>query len=906
MRFGSSIRFPIAILSIIAVSGLTAKLGQIGPRKPTVPAVTFQKFRFDNGLTLVVGEEPHADSAAVQVWYKAGSRDEAVGRNGLAHLAEHLMFESGAGGEEDFFELARDLGATECNGVTGYDTTRFLMTVPTASLERALWLESKRMGGDGVVVDEDSLDRARNIVANEIRQKSSLPRTMVDLQLASRVFPGRHPYSRPAMGSVQDLADIQIADARDWIGRRLAPSNATLVVVGDVNTDLVVEWTRRYFGGLSAGRPIDRDLEWIPAAPPRFRSQLFLADAQPELRKAWIVPGYASIEADYLDIFRAIAQQRLRERLVEEDRSAVSVEVLLSANELCGLFEIRVRASPTVDPWSLDDTISQELSFAISSIPTPRQLRQISESIADGWRESLGKAGQPVDRASLLGLSEVMGHTPDHYRSSLSRIFSASGELVVATARRWLGERSPTTLQILRPPEPNPASLSDRRDSTPTPPMKALLPTVVRTTLPNGLVLVRVARPAADQAFLSLCLQTPPPAQASLARITLETITYQLKDRTRKQGLVDWQAPCDFNLCCATVKTSVEGWKQALADLSSLPWTDTVDPEFFRSFQRQLLARLDLDSDPRSLARPLLDAILGGTVRLGADRSVSGELTSLRPESAVELLSQWLEPGRAVVAFVGPSQEGEFESEASRLFSGWSGSKPRAAPPRQTTNRPQLVCVDRPGMEQMALSGGKPLDRLPVVGARAFHAVGAALDRSLNRALRREKQWSYRAEAELVGDARQATLVISMDASTGVVAEAISEAVRLTNSLPDAANLEADEVARLDKRFLLGLSGPFLETTDAVTFFARQGRVATDWRGGASDSRWQPPAPGQLRELARAVSSPDTPFTWVAVGDADGCRLAAEKLDLRLDLVQHHGRAIGPEHDSQTTTRAGS
>ena len=108
--------------------------------------IPFQSFTLDNGLTVLVHEDRKAPVVAVSVWYNVGSKDEPKGKTGFAHLFEHLMFNGSENSPGDFFEPLQQIGATDYNGTTSFDRTNYFQTVPTAALERALFLESARMG----------------------------------------------------------------------------------------------------------------------------------------------------------------------------------------------------------------------------------------------------------------------------------------------------------------------------------------------------------------------------------------------------------------------------------------------------------------------------------------------------------------------------------------------------------------------------------------------------------------------------------------------------------------------------------------------------------------------------------------------------------------------------------------
>ena len=220
---------------------------------PTLPHYPYTEHRLDNGLRLVVSEDRLAPVAAVNVWYGVGSRHETPGRTGFAHLFEHLMFQGSSHvSRNDHFALISAAGGT-LNGTTWCDRTNYYETVPSHHLETALWLEADRMGGLLDALDQDNLDNQREVVKNERRQVRDNQPYGSWLELVHELaYPPGHPYQHPTIGSMADLDAASLEDARTFYSTWYAPDNAVLSVVGDVETDAVVDAVQRYFGGIPA------------------------------------------------------------------------------------------------------------------------------------------------------------------------------------------------------------------------------------------------------------------------------------------------------------------------------------------------------------------------------------------------------------------------------------------------------------------------------------------------------------------------------------------------------------------------------------------------------------------------------------------------------------------------------
>ena len=158
-------------------------------------AIPHETFRLDNGLTVIVHEDRKAPVVGVSMWYNVGSKDEPAGKTGFAHLFEHLMFNGSENLDGDFFQWLQKIGATDYNGTTSFDRTNYFQTVPSGAIDRALFMESDRMGYLLGAVTQGTLDNQRGVVQNEKRQGENRPGGLVFEEVLKNLFPAGHPYS---------------------------------------------------------------------------------------------------------------------------------------------------------------------------------------------------------------------------------------------------------------------------------------------------------------------------------------------------------------------------------------------------------------------------------------------------------------------------------------------------------------------------------------------------------------------------------------------------------------------------------------------------------------------------------------------------------------------------------------
>src|SRR5262249_52506558 len=212
----------------------------------------FEKFRLDNGLTVLVHEDHMWPVVNVAVWYHIGSADEPAGKTGFAHLFEHLMFSGSENHKDGYFKPFEHVGATDQNGTTAQDRTNYFETVPTTALDMALWMESDRMGHLLGAIGQKELDTQRGVVQNEKREDENQPYGRVEENISANAYPANHPYHHEPIGSMKDLDAASLADVKQWFSDHYGAANTTLVLAGDITPVQAKEKALKYFGDIAA------------------------------------------------------------------------------------------------------------------------------------------------------------------------------------------------------------------------------------------------------------------------------------------------------------------------------------------------------------------------------------------------------------------------------------------------------------------------------------------------------------------------------------------------------------------------------------------------------------------------------------------------------------------------------
>jgi zinc protease len=252
------------LASAVAVAALSCSGKPARPGSPSAPediakhevlpfVGSFQVHRFalDNGMRLLVVEDHRSPTFAYQTFFRVGSRNEAKGRTGLAHLFEHMMFKETKNLKDGEFDRTLESAGVEGeNAYTSWDHTVYVQELPKTQLDLVARLEAERMVN--LVVNDASFKTETEVVQNERRYRyENNPDGVLFQELMGLAFT-THPYHWPVIGYQEDLAAMSAEDARAFYRAYYSPNHATVVVVGDVVPSEVLATVEKHYGGLAA------------------------------------------------------------------------------------------------------------------------------------------------------------------------------------------------------------------------------------------------------------------------------------------------------------------------------------------------------------------------------------------------------------------------------------------------------------------------------------------------------------------------------------------------------------------------------------------------------------------------------------------------------------------------------
>jgi zinc protease len=281
-----------------------------------------ERVRLPNGLTVVLQRHDAAEVAAVQLWVRAGARDEGPDEAGLSHFIEHLLFKgTPSRGPGVIDRTISGLGG-EMNAATSQDWTYFHVVLPAERLGTALDVLAD--AAQHAVFDPVEVERERHVVLEEIRRAEDTPSAALWRVLARRHF-GEHAYGRPVLGSRESIAGVPRQGIVDYYRRFYVPNNATVVVSGSVPAGPCLDAVGEAFGGW-APRPVPARPRRAPeplAAPRRVEEPRALHQTYLGFAWAGAIPPDADVYA--LDLVTTVLGQGRASRLVQSVRERLGL-----------------------------------------------------------------------------------------------------------------------------------------------------------------------------------------------------------------------------------------------------------------------------------------------------------------------------------------------------------------------------------------------------------------------------------------------------------------------------------------------------------------------------------------------------------------------------------------------------
>ena len=898
--------------------------------------IPYERFQLDNGLTVIVHEDRKAPIVGVAVWYNVGSKDEPKGQTGFAHLFEHLMFNGSENAPQDYFQYLAEMGATDYNGTTNFDRTNYFQTVPRPALERALWLESDRMGYLLGAVTQEKLDNQRGVVQNEKRQGDNQPGGLVFYELLATLFPEGHPYHHSVIGSMADLDAASMDDVRKWFTDKYGPNNATLVMAGDVSAAEARVLAEKYFGSIKRGPVNTPAAADVPTLKDNVRKVMKDQVAATTVTRYWPAPGITDADLTALGVGTAVlgglASSRLDEVLVRNEQLAVSVSSNSSVFQRVGLLSVSATAKPGVDLAVLEARLDALVAKFIAEGPTEDEVRRAATSSLARTIRGLEQVGGFGGKAVTLANGEVLAGDASFYATQLEQLAKVTPSDVKAAMARWM-TRPAFTLVL----EPGPrdaeyqeaasvgaaanASERDRSAETltvtlerPKPPVDSVaeldFPDVERATLKNGMKVTYARRTAVPATYVSMSFNAggaaDPAGRSGLADLTMDLFTEGTAKLTSQQiaeaserlgasissGNSDDRSTFTLSALTANLTPSLELMRQIVRE----PAFNAADLERVRT--QTLTGIRQAMKSPQGIAQRTLTPELFGADSAYGGVSTIASVSSITRDDLTAFKDGWIRPDNGELFVISDKPLAEIVTALNGVFGDWTAPKaPKGAKNvsgQQAGKGNRIILVNRPNSPQSFITGAQitPLDGGdPAIVAfnSANNSLGGNFLSRLNMNLRETKGWSYGVRGGTQARENAVVYAISGGVQADRTGDSLAEMIRETKEFLTVKGVTQEELERSIASQVGALPGQF-ETSPAVlgamqgnALFGRpdnyQETLASMYRAQTTDS---------LDAAARAALDADK-FVWVVVGDANKVRAQLEPLGLPIEQRELEG-----------------
>ncbi|HCR53751.1 MAG TPA: peptidase M16 [Cytophagales bacterium] len=359
--------------------------------------ITFDTFTLDNGLRVLVHEDPTVQIAALNILYDVGSRDEQSNKTGFAHLFEHLMF-GGSKNIPSYDEPLQRVGG-ENNAFTNTDITNYYLTLSADNIETGFWLESDRMLS--LSFDPQVLEVQRKVVIEEFKQRYlNQPYGDVWLKLRPLAYQA-HPYRWATIGKeIKHIEDATMDDVKSFFYTHYLPSNAVLVVAGNVKTENVKVLADKWFGPIPAGNKKNRNLPVEPVQTAKRTLEVKMDVPASALYKAYHMPGRFNKDfyaADLVsDVLGRGDSSRLYQTLVKEKQIFNSLSAFTMGTIDPGLIVINGRVKEGQElkeaEKQLDDVVYEFVERGIQEHELEKVKNQALSTLEFGEVEVLNRA----------------------------------------------------------------------------------------------------------------------------------------------------------------------------------------------------------------------------------------------------------------------------------------------------------------------------------------------------------------------------------------------------------------------------------------------------------------------------------------------------------------------------------
>jgi len=396
--------------------------------------ISYNKFILGNGLRVLLHTDKSTPLVATNILYHVGSRDEDPQKTGFAHLFEHLMF-SGTQKVPDYDDPIQKAGG-ENNAFTNNDVTNFYTILPLKNMETGLWIEADRM--HGLDITPKAFETQQKVVIEEFKE-TCLNQPYGDVwHLLSSLAYEKHPYRWPTIGlNISHIENAQLKDVKEFYSNFYTPSNAILVISGNIDEDKTLKMIEKWFNPVPGSQKIVKN---FPIEPPQNQPRrkliesdvpadaLYLAFKTPDRKD----PLYYATDT-ISDILAHGESSRLYRILVKEKKLFSAIDAYLTGTIDPGLFVIEGRLSTGITLTQAEEELWKVLTQLKNELIEQHELIKIKNKIYTNLAFSeLSVVNKAINLAFYEAMddSELINKEYEYYQNITAENIKISAERI--------------------------------------------------------------------------------------------------------------------------------------------------------------------------------------------------------------------------------------------------------------------------------------------------------------------------------------------------------------------------------------------------------------------------------------------------------------------------------------------
>lgn len=414
---------------------------------PLIGSLSIEHYELSNGLQVAIVPDPTVPIFTYQTWFKVGSADEQAGRQGLAHLFEHMMFRKTRNREMGVWERQVNVnGGTGINAYTSRDQTVYYFSLPKEKLGLAADLEVDRM--TNLVIESEMFETEKGAVLTERNRNLDHPGRYLWEELYKLVYPN-HPYRYSIIGEENSIKGFTVQDATSFYQTYYSPNNALIIIVGDITPNEAISTIAHAYGHLPKSSITERPyVKEKPPASPVTYTLTHKRATQDMIAKAWLIENITHEDYPALSVAASLLAGQKTSILFKNltnTGKARNVHADAFVGKDNGTFEFYAEVSEGEDIEHIEEIVIESINEVLLGQYDENQLHIVTNMIE---RELYANITSPSSMARFLGEGFIYANDFTYQLGLIDRMKQVTISDISNVIRKYLIDKSSVTVHL--------------------------------------------------------------------------------------------------------------------------------------------------------------------------------------------------------------------------------------------------------------------------------------------------------------------------------------------------------------------------------------------------------------------------------------------------------------------------